>query len=481
MTGMWHRWRWHLLIVAVVVAMRARFLWTPITSDEGGYLSVARYWSRGATLYREAWVDRPQGLLVLFRGLNALGLDSPFGVRLLAIAAGLLGAFACASVASTLVGRRAYVPAGLITGVLLAVPQYEGFIANAELLSGAIGAAGLAMVLAAVWGGRCGSARTLAAAGAVSGYALLTKQSAFDTVAIAGVVLAVSAVRRTPGAMLRLAAYAGGVAAIVALAAIHGALTGWSRWWFAVAGYRLGHRSVLETADWAKLRETLAIVRPIVGPAVLVGIGLLVAFRRSVSFRAIAVVCGWLAFSVVAFLAGGLFHRHYWVLLMFPLGTLLGSAAALPARREWAALAVAAIVVVPLGYTVGAVGLPRDRVGRELSGDGRFRADEAIAHWYRDHRIDRSQEIYALCASAGLYGNVDSNAPYPYLWFLNIQDIPGAKQQLTELLGGPRAPTFVALYQAPDACDRSGALGEAVLANYRQVAVIERVPVMQHR
>ena len=136
MVAVWQRWRWHLAIAAVVVGMRVRFLWTPITSDEGGYLSVARYWSRGATLYREAWVDRPQGLLVLFRGLNVVGLDSPFGVRLLAIAAGLVGAFSCASIASTLVGRRAYVPAGLITGVLLGVPQYEGFIANADLPSG---------------------------------------------------------------------------------------------------------------------------------------------------------------------------------------------------------------------------------------------------------------------------------------------------------------------------------------------------------
>lgn len=480
MAGLWLRYRGHLAVAAVVVAMRLRFLWTPITSDEGGYLSVARYWSRGATLYREAWVDRPQGLLILFRGINFVGLDSVIGVRLLAIGAGLLGTFACASIASTLAGRRAYLPAALISGVLLSVPQYEGFIANAELLSGAIGAVGLAMVLAAVWNGHSARIGRLVVAGAVSGYAVLTKQSAFDTAAIATVVLIVHVVARRDDSGRRLIGYLAGAAVVVGVAAVHGALTGWSRWWFAVAGYRLGHRSVVESADWAKFRETFGIVRPIVGPAVLIALAVAVAARKRLETKALAVLAGWLAFSVLTFLAGGLFHRHYWVLLMFPIGALLGVLASkLTGRVVWAA--AAAMVAVPLAYTVRAVTLPRDRVGPELNGDTRFAADEAVAKWYRDHRTDRSQEIYALCASAGLYGNVDSNAPYPYLWFLNIQDIPGARQQLADLLGGPRAPEFVAMYQSADTCDRSGAVAAAIQANYNRVAVVERIPILQRR
>ncbi len=471
----------HLLIGALVVAMRLRFLWTPITSDEGGYLSVARYWSRGATLYREAWVDRPQGLLLLYRALHVVGLGTTVGVRLLAIAAALLGTAACAHIAGTLAGRRAVLPAALLTGVLLSVPQYEGFIANAELLSGAIGATGLAMVLAAVWRAPARRAAWLAGAGAVSGFALLVKQSAFDTVAAAGVVLILQAVTRRPGAVRRLAAYAGGVAVMLGLAALHGALTGWSRWWFAVAGYRLGHRSVLETADWAKFRETFGIVRPIVGPAVVLGIVAAVAARRTLAARGLAVLGAWLAAAVVAFLAGGLFHRHYWVLLMFPLGAALGVAVSALRRPPWAPLAVAGLMVlVPLLETVSAVRLPRDRVGPELSGDGRFAADAAVADWVRQHRTDSSQAVYAMCASAGLYGDIDSNAPYPYLWFLNIQDIPGAIQQLADLLAGPSAPTFVAVYQSPDACDRSGRVGAALAANYHRVDTVLGVAMLRH-
>ena len=49
--------------------MRLPFFDAPLTADEGGYAEAARLWGRGATLYRDIWVDRPQGLILVFRGV----------------------------------------------------------------------------------------------------------------------------------------------------------------------------------------------------------------------------------------------------------------------------------------------------------------------------------------------------------------------------------------------------------------------------
>ena len=68
----------------VSVALRARFVTTPLTSDEGGYLAVARAWAAGKHLYTEAWVDRPQGLLVLFRFWDDLIGGSSPAIRIMA-------------------------------------------------------------------------------------------------------------------------------------------------------------------------------------------------------------------------------------------------------------------------------------------------------------------------------------------------------------------------------------------------------------
>jgi hypothetical protein len=135
-------WRWGVAAAAVLsVVLRLRFVWTPITSDEGGYLAIARAWRHGAVLYRDVWVDRPQGLIVLNRVWDNLGLGTPAGIRILAILAGVVGVVACASIAKTLFGPVAAVLAALFVAVLSGAPYYEGFIADGELLSGAVGAA----------------------------------------------------------------------------------------------------------------------------------------------------------------------------------------------------------------------------------------------------------------------------------------------------------------------------------------------------
>ena len=88
-------------ITALVCMLRLRFLFTPISADEGGYLAIARAWGRGAVLYRDVWVDRPQGLLVIYRALTLIGLGNPIGVRVLGVVACIVGSLACGSIAKS--------------------------------------------------------------------------------------------------------------------------------------------------------------------------------------------------------------------------------------------------------------------------------------------------------------------------------------------------------------------------------------------
>ena len=79
--------RFSLALAATAVfaaLLRVPFLNTPTTVDEGGYGYVARFWARGADLYGDVWVDRPQGLLLEYRGALALLGDNGVAVRLLA-------------------------------------------------------------------------------------------------------------------------------------------------------------------------------------------------------------------------------------------------------------------------------------------------------------------------------------------------------------------------------------------------------------
>ena len=65
---------WWALAAAALASfvLHIPFLTTPLSVDEGGYGYVARWWASGADLYGDVWVDRPQGLLLLYRWARAL-------------------------------------------------------------------------------------------------------------------------------------------------------------------------------------------------------------------------------------------------------------------------------------------------------------------------------------------------------------------------------------------------------------------------
>ena len=51
---------WALTAAALAsLALHVPFLTTPLSVDEGGYGYVALWWSKGADLYGDVWVDRP--------------------------------------------------------------------------------------------------------------------------------------------------------------------------------------------------------------------------------------------------------------------------------------------------------------------------------------------------------------------------------------------------------------------------------------
>ena len=77
---------WWALAAAALASfiLHIPFLTTPLSVDEGGYGYVARWWAAGADLYGDVWVDRPQGLLLLYRWAEALPGSDRFDIRLMA-------------------------------------------------------------------------------------------------------------------------------------------------------------------------------------------------------------------------------------------------------------------------------------------------------------------------------------------------------------------------------------------------------------
>jgi len=458
--------------VAVVVSilLRARFLSTPLTSDEGGYMAVARAWASGKHLYTDAWVDRPQGLLVLYRLLDALTGGSPTAIRAMAIVFGALGVVALSYVAFVIAGTRAAAATGVLFAVASSNPRIEGFIANGELLAGTLGAIGVAASCVYLFRGRAIS--WLYAGGVLAGCAVSLKQSGFD--GFAAMLLCVVAGgftrERTWRQVGREAAiYVGGLASVLTVLVLHGLMVGISGWWYAVVGYRLAGPNGAG-ADWHKFGVTARLARPALLPLlVLAGIGFVAWLIRDRRLRqASLLIPAWIVFAALAVLAGGLFHRHYWVTLTFPLA--LAGGVAIGRFKTWLAIPVVCLAVIPsLVGSAHIIALDRDDVAIQAHDDPRLRVDESVARWYNDHRTPGST-LYVMCASAAVYAEANVTPPYPYLWQDGVQHARDAQRRLEAFFAGPNPPTVVAQYQRPLTCNPSGVVNSLLRQRYTQVA-----------
>jgi hypothetical protein len=210
-------------------ALRLPFLDAPLTADEGGYAEVARLWSHGQRLYRSDWVDRPQGLLLVFRTALGAGITSAAGLRAVAAGFAVLLALIAALLGRRIGGRNRGLIAAALVALAGASPFIESFTLSGELIAGVFAAAA---VLAFTFYVSTRSPGWLLVSGLGAGSAWMVKQSAFDGAVTVGLCLAFRSRRRWDIALF---------AAAVATPIVAGVLvSGDPRAWYdAVVGYGL--------------------------------------------------------------------------------------------------------------------------------------------------------------------------------------------------------------------------------------------------
>ena len=298
--------------MALAVLVRAPFFGMPLTADEGGYAEVARLWSRGAGLYQGAWVDRPQGLLLVFRAMLHVDGGSAEALRALAAVAAALVVAVTMVVTARLAGRIPATIAGLAMATVGASPFIESFTLSGELLASVFA---VTSMLAFVTYVQRGSLRWLLVAGLLTGCAVLMKQSAFDAGAAAAVYLVWTRRRAgiAPAVLIVGAAFVPVVIAALSAPNFHD-------WWYAMVTYRnqadsILTRSILHTRLHEARQSLSAAERG------LVVLALVAVFGRSRWPRLVSL---WLAFAALGVIGGGNFHNHYYQQLIPPLSVLAG-------------------------------------------------------------------------------------------------------------------------------------------------------------
>jgi 4-amino-4-deoxy-L-arabinose transferase-like glycosyltransferase len=416
----------------VAALVRLPFL-NSIGPDEGGYAYVAWQWANGHALYRSVWVDRPQGLILVYRLLISIA-HSDWAIRLGAVISGV-----AISLLLVAIGRLVASPAtGFLAGGLYAIvgigPHIEGYTFNGEL---AAAVPSTAAVAAALGASVRRSRAWLSAAAFLGGSALLMKQSGFDGLAV---VFAVALLERER--LKRVALVAACAAVPIGASGVAGWLSGWHAYWTAVVGDHVAVPSA--TLRLGHLTGSLpAAAKDLLPLAAAAAVGLWVSPRHSLQ-RRVGLV--WLAAALAGVNVGGLYWPHYYVQLLPPL-CLLAALALVRIRVPALGWATAAVVALPalafLGALFQASDYQADRMVKYTLG---FENDQRIARYVRSHTSPRDS-VLALTSRADFYFLAHRTAASPYIWAHPLKTIPGARAALARALGEPGRPRLVVLFQ----------------------------------
>ncbi|MEO5901175.1 MAG: hypothetical protein ABIR68_13770 [Ilumatobacteraceae bacterium] len=458
-------------------------LWSPLGPDEGGYLAVARGWAAGATLYRDVWVDRPQGLLVLFRVWDWLSGGSAGSVRLMAMLFGAVLVVATAVAVRTLTSEVAARVTAVVCAVVTSTPVLEGYAANGELLAGTV--AVVAIAAGAVGVRQSRSLGWWFTVGVLAASAVSLKQSAFDGLVVVGGWLTFAVLRHGPdrGAWVRrLGAFGAGMVVPIGVLMVHAGFTGWGRWWWAVAEYRMKTQSALSSPDWHNLGRTAPVVTVALGlvlVAAVCGASMIVADavrapRREFSGSVMLLV--WPVVAAVAIMLGGGFWPHYWLQLGAPLSALAG--VALGRFRRLMPVLLTGILAPALAISMWVYAGPRPTWMVRAADDWRAPLNERVADWFDAH--EPHPNLYVLCASAALYAEAGAIPHYPYLWDVEVHHGPHAQRLLVDYIGdSARGPRFVAQFQSPARCDSSGRVARILARDFHIVTRVSGVTILE--
>ena len=457
------RSRWLPATVAIAlsgVVLRLPFFDAPLTADEGGYAEVARLWGRGQELYHEAWVDRPQGLILVFRGAIGAGLTSPVDLRIVAAGFGALLVVLAALLAQQICARGVFLAALVAVGG--ASPFLESFTLSGELIASVLAAGAILAFALYLDGDRRG---LLVISGVCAGSSWMVKQSAVDAALAVGFCVAFRNKRK----LSHLGLFIASVAAPIAVGALASGDVG--AWYDAVVGYGLhaSGASVSLHERWTLFRRSLGPLAKALGPtAVLAAIG----WRRAPLLARV-----WLVAAIVGVLLGGGFRTHYYLQLVVPLSFV---AVFVPWSGRWAVASAAVVAAATLAFAIPLWTSTDNAQARAIwPTDTHLQSDSAVADFVRTH-TRRSERIYVLWAAADLYYLSDRRPTLRYLWLRNVQTIPRAVAGVRRSLDR-RAAALVVVEQTPASVDPSGATALALHRNYHLDARVDGVDVYRRR
>ncbi len=463
-----------LLLGAATVVVRLPFLGTPLSPDEGGFLTVANQWHAagpGGSLYGRFWVDRPPLLVATFQLADALGGLAT--LRLLGTLAAAVTVVAVGVTVHRLLGARPATWASAVACGLLVTPSAGGVTVDGELLAAPYVAVGVAAVVISLTTPVLSRARWAAAvAGACAVAAVLVKQNMLDvfvfTAAFGLLTWRSGHVEFTRLRRLTAPCVVGAAASLLSVlgyAALRGTSPGGV--FFAMYPFRIRASQVLVVRmDGTYLARLTTLVEAALvsgAPVVIAALLVVLALRRTSRTQPLArpfagAVVAMTGFVIVSIALGESWWLHYLVQLAVPASLAAGLVVSSVSR---VGIWLVALVATAAALAWGACLLMRtDAAGQDI---GRAIAQVSAP----------SDTVVSALGDGDVVEASGLGSPYRYLWSLPSRVLDPRMTDLAGVLSGTRAPTWLVVRGHGTYTEMSSLdTGDALHSRYRLVGEV---------
>jgi 4-amino-4-deoxy-L-arabinose transferase-like glycosyltransferase len=492
-------WMWPVsvaLLAIVSCLLWIPYLDVPLDVDAGGYATAAYWWARGDTLYEEFTITRPQGIMVVYRLIEAAGLGSVRGIHVVAAIYTSLSSLMLLVLASRVWGRGIGLGAAALFSVIMSLPNLVGYTANADLFM-ALPLLGSLYVLLRADPHPLNSPLgrwLLAGSGLLGAIALLIKPSGFAALLLAGLwILRRWRVEGGPWRVWLLAELALALGFIVGLApaVLHGLLTAPEWYLDAVVFNRIGQDSAVAMGigyQVHRFANNSAAILARLPLLLLAPLGFFALRQPADRWRHHLLGC-WLLAAFAGAALGSNWYLHYYQQLLPPvaIATVLGVRALLVrSRRPWYAVGQG-LLVVSVGALIMSIAqvqlLPADPARLVLDYTPERAASGALADYVRAHTAP-DDRIYVAYDQAQIYYLAERRPAARWLYFRELLWTPGAfDEQVARIADPATAPRYIVGAQPFDdfGFDADGRLRAIVARDYVLETTIGGIPVYRRR
>lgn len=491
-------WLALILILVFSVVIRLPFIHVPMTDDEGAYAYTTYFWLQGDTLYDELWMDRPQGIFLLYALIFKCMGHSTEAIRLFSAVYNAGSVLFVYLIVHFLFSRKTGLLAAFIFAFFSTSVYIEGFTANAELFMTLPSLVSIYFLLLAE--GRRENL-FLFLSGLFSGIALLVKPSGGTTLFLGLSFITYLHFKTTPkpggkNLLARLLLLGIGFTVAFLPSLIHGMYIGIDKYLEAVLLFRLRKKSLFSVEIWHQLlRFTRSLFFFLRGNSFLLLSALwgLVLLKISGKKREVWFIALWVFCALLGMAMGGKWWYHYYVQVIPPLAILssYGLSRLLPLlmNKRLSSYVTLAVLCAFLysdcinSYRFFFAYTPVEASWRLYHRRG-YLVAVPISSYLRRH-THSGDRIYVAHGEAEFYYLARRRSALKYLFVSELILIPQAYDRLIETLKDPRrAPKYIVyLKKQWPGVQKTGRLSlEEILRTYYYIETfIAGVPLYRRR